>query len=83
MSDAYVRDMSEYTEEEQRILAYLTDSVTRGERYVRSKTIADAIGLTAKQVGSRLPRLAEKSDDVDIEKWGRARSTTWRVTPQG
>lgn len=32
--------MSEYTEEEQRILAYLTDSVTRGERYVRSKTIA-------------------------------------------
>ncbi|TKX78804.1 hypothetical protein EXE53_19295 [Halorubrum sp. SD626R] len=75
--------MSEYTEEEQRILAYLTDSVTRGERYVRSKTIADAIGLTAKQVGSRLPRLAEKSDDVDIQKWGRARSTTWRVTPQG
>ena len=75
--------MSDYTEEEQRILAYLTDSVTRGERYVRSKTIADAIGLTAKQVGSRLPRLAEKSDDVDIEKWGRARSTTWRVTPQG
>ena len=75
--------MSEYTEEEQRILAYLTDSVTRGERYVRSKTIADAIGLTAKPVGSRLPRLAEKSDDVDIEKWGRAKSTTWRVTPDG
>ena len=75
--------MSEYTEAEQRILAYLTDSVTRGERYVRSKTIADAIGLTAKQVGSRLPRLAEKSDDVDIEKWGRAKSTTWRVTPDG
>ena len=74
--------MSEYTEEERRILSYLTDSVTRGERYVRSKTIADAIGLSAKQVGSRLPRLAEKSDDVDIEKWGRARSTTWRVTPQ-
>jgi Mn-dependent DtxR family transcriptional regulator len=75
--------MSEYTEEEQRILAYLTDSVTRGERYVRSKTIADAIGLTAKQVGARLPRLAEKSDDVEIEKWGRAKSTTWRVTPDG
>ncbi|WP_418281951.1 DUF7123 family protein [Halorubrum sp. DTA98] len=72
--------MTEYTDEERRILAYLTDSVSRGERYVRSKTIADAIGLTAKQVGSRLPRLAEKSDDVDIEKWGRARSTTWRVT---
>ncbi len=72
--------MTEYTEEERRILAYLTDSVTRGERYVRSRTIADAIGLTAKQVGTRLPQLAEKADDVEIEKWGRARSTTWRVT---
>lgn len=73
--------MSEYTEEEQRILAYLRDSVSRGERYVRSKTIAEAIGLSSKQVGVRLPKLAEKSDEVDIEKWGRARSTTWRVTP--
>ncbi|SEH42372.1 MULTISPECIES: hypothetical protein [Halopenitus] len=72
--------MTEYTEEERRILAYLHDSASRGEQYVRSKTIADAIGLTAKQVGSRLPNLAEKSDEVDIEKWGRARSTTWRVS---
>lgn len=72
--------MTDYTEEEQRILAYLHDSVSRGERYVRSKTIGDAIGLTAKQVGTRLPKLDEKADDVEIEKWGRARSTTWRVT---
>ncbi|MFA9518401.1 FaeA/PapI family transcriptional regulator [Halopenitus sp. H-Gu1] len=72
--------MTEYTDEEKRILAYLHDSVSRGEQYVRSRTIADAIGLTAKQVGSRLPNLAEKSEEVDIEKWGRARSTTWRVT---
>jgi hypothetical protein len=74
--------MSEYTEEEKRILAYLRDSVARGERYVRSRTIADAIGLTAKQVGVRLPELSEKAEEVDIEKWGRARSTTWRVTPR-
>jgi hypothetical protein len=72
--------MTEYTEEEQRILAYLCDSVSRGERYFRAKNIAEAIGLSAKQVGARLPHLAEKSDDVEIEKWGRARSTTWRVT---
>lgn len=72
--------MSELTDEEQRIIAYLHDSVTKGERYFRAKNIAEAIGMTAKQVGSRLPRLAEKSEDVDIEKWGRARSTTWRVT---
>ncbi|WP_299331713.1 DUF7123 family protein [Haloplanus sp.] len=72
--------MTSLTEEERRILAYLHDSVSRGERYFRAKNIADAIGLTAKQVGSRLPKLAEKSEDVEIEKWGRARSTTWRVT---
>ncbi|MFB6107891.1 MAG: hypothetical protein ABEJ82_03495 [Haloplanus sp.] len=72
--------MTTLTEEERRILAYLSDSVSRGERYFRAKNIADSIGLTAKQVGSRLPHLAEKSDDVEIEKWGRARSTTWRVT---
>jgi prophage antirepressor-like protein len=71
----------DYTEEEQRIVAYLRDSAARGERYFRAKNIADALGMTAKQVGARLPRLAEESEDVEIEKWGRARSTTWRVTP--
>ncbi|AKH97657.1 DUF7123 family protein [Halanaeroarchaeum sulfurireducens] len=71
--------MSEYTEAERRILAYLRDSVSGGEGYFRAKNIADALGLSAKQVGVRLADLAEKSDDVDIEKWGRSRSTTWRV----
>lgn len=72
--------MSEYSDEEQRILAYLHDSVSRGQRYFRSKNIGEALGLSSKQVGARLPNLDEKSDDVDIEKWGRARSTTWKVT---
>lgn len=72
--------MTEISEEDQRILSYLRDSVSTGERYFRAKNIAEAIGMTAKQVGSRLPRLAEQSDDVEIEKWGRARSTTWRVS---
>ncbi|MGB9988018.1 hypothetical protein [Salarchaeum sp. JOR-1] len=74
--------MADYTEEEREIVDYLRESVATGERYFRAKTIADAIGLTAKQVGVRLPRLAEKSEDVDIEKWGRSRSTTWKVEPQ-
>jgi hypothetical protein len=73
--------MSELSEEERRIVAHLRDSVARGERYFRAKNIAESIGLSAKQVGCRLPELAEKTDAVDIEKWGRARSTTWRVTP--
>ncbi|MEF8840705.1 MAG: hypothetical protein V5A62_03645 [Haloarculaceae archaeon] len=74
--------MTEISEEDERILSYLRESVSAGERYFRAKNIAERVGMTAKQVGARLPRLAEESEDVDIEKWGRARSTTWRVTPQ-
>lgn len=72
--------MSELGEEDRQILDYLRDSVSRGESYFRAKNIADQIGLSAKQVGARLPKLAEQADEVEIEKWGRARSTTWRVT---
>jgi predicted ArsR family transcriptional regulator len=73
--------MTDYTDEERRILAYLRESVSKGERYFRSKNIAEQLGLSSKQVGVRLPELAEKSEEVDIEKWGRAKSTTWKVTP--
>ncbi|WP_128475707.1 DUF7123 family protein [Halorussus pelagicus] len=72
--------MTDYSDEERRILAYLRESVSKGERYFRSKNIAKQLGLSSKQVGVRLPELAEKSEEVDIEKWGRAKSTTWKVT---
>jgi hypothetical protein len=71
--------MTEHDEADQRIVDYLRDSVERGQRYFRSKNIASNLGLSAKQVGVRLPRIAEEADDVDIEKWGRSKSTTWRV----
>jgi len=71
--------MPDYDEADQRIVDHLRESVERGQQYFRAKSIAENLGLTAKQVGARLPRLAEQSDDVDIEKWGRSRSTTWRV----
>jgi len=72
--------MSQLGEEDREILDYLRDSVSRGQSYFRAKNIAEQIGLSSKQVGARLPKLDEESDDVEIEKWGRARSTTWRVT---
>ncbi len=72
--------MTELGEIDRKILDHLRESVSRGESYVRSKTIAEQLGLSSKQVGARLPKLDEESDDVEIEKWGRARSTTWRVT---
>ena len=75
--------MVDFSEEDRRILEYLRESVSRGESYFRAKNIAEQLGLSSKQVGARLPRLAEEADEVEIEKWGRARSTTWRVTPTG
>lgn len=72
--------MSDLNEEDRRILEYLRKSVSRGESYFRSKNIAKQLGLSSKQVGARLPKLAEETEEVEIEKWGRARSTTWRVT---
>jgi len=72
--------MTELGKTDREILDYLRESVSRGEQYIRSKTIAKQLGLSSKQVGARLPKLNEESDDVEIEKWGRARSTTWRVT---
>jgi DNA-binding Lrp family transcriptional regulator len=72
--------MTDLSEEDRRILEYLRKSVSRGESYFRSKNIAKQLGLSSKQVGARLPKLAEETEEVEIEKWGRARSTTWRVT---
>jgi len=72
--------MGDISKEDRQILDYLRDSVSRGQSYFRSKNIAEQLGLSSKQVGARLPRLAEEADEVEIEKWGRARSTTWRVT---
>ena len=74
-------DEYELSGTDRRILAHLCDRVERGDRYFRAKRIADHIGLSAKQVGARLPLLAERTDELDVEKWGRARSTTWRVVP--
>lgn len=73
--------MSDLSDEDRRILSYLKDQVSRGEEYFRAKNVANQIGLSAKQVGVRLPRLDERTEELSIEKWSRARSTTWRVRP--
>jgi DNA-binding Lrp family transcriptional regulator len=72
--------MTGLSEEDRQILEFLRESVARGEQYFRSRAIAEQLGLSPKEVGTRLPKLDEESDEVDIEKWARARSTTWRVS---
>lgn len=75
--------MTEFSEEDRRILRYLRESVAAGDRYFRAHQIADAVGLSAKQVGARLVKLRESDDDVVIEPWARSKSTTWHVRPRG
>lgn len=74
--------MTNLSEEDHRILTHLHDQVKRGEAYVRSRQIAEAVDMTAKQVGARLARLSDKVDDedIEIEQWSRSRSTTWRIS---
>lgn len=74
--------MSDLSEEDRRILTHLRELVNTGEAYVRSRHIAEAVGLTANQVGSRLARLSDKvgDDEIEIEQWSRSRSTTWRIS---
>lgn len=73
--------MTELSEEDQRILQHLQEQIGAGDRYFRSNQIADAVGLSAKQVGVRLGKLRDAADDIVIEPWGRSRSTTWHVRP--
>lgn len=73
--------MSELSDEDRLILRHLREQSERGDRYFRARQIADAVGLSAKQVGVRLGKLRDAADDLVIEPWGRSRSTTWHVRP--
>ena len=72
--------MTNISIEDAQLLEYLLDHVSHGSEYFRAKYIADVLGLSAKQVGARLARLSVKADGVQIEKWERGKSTTWKVT---
>ncbi|MFB6282934.1 MAG: hypothetical protein ABEK59_03240 [Halobacteria archaeon] len=65
--------------EKREVLDHLYDSVSRGQEFFRSKKIAESTELSSKQVGVYLGLLRDEVEDLEIEKWSRSRSTTWRV----
>jgi len=73
-------ETGEYTEEQRRILRHLQDGLGRGKKYFKSKSIADATGMSSKQVGVHLSILKDACDEMEISKWGRSTSTTWQVS---
>lgn len=66
---------------EQRLKAYLERNAAGGELYFKSKFIADEVGLSPKEIGGLMCKLADSATDLDIERWSYTSATTWRVAP--
>ncbi|QLH79635.1 hypothetical protein HZS55_21080 [Halosimplex rubrum] len=67
------------SETQARLLSYLCDRVD-GTAYLKAKYVADDLDLSSKEVGINMGILADRTDDVTIEQWGRSSSTTWKVS---
>lgn len=57
-----------------------TQVENQGELYIKSKFIADDVGLSPKEIGSLIPKLQDASLDLTIERWSYSGATTWRIT---
>jgi CRP-like cAMP-binding protein len=66
---------------EQRLKAYLKRNAADGELYFKSKFIAEEVGLSPKEIGALMHKLADSAVDLDIEQWSYTSATTWRVAP--
>lgn len=64
---------------EDQVRAYLLSRGAQGQLYFKSKYIASDAGLSSKEVGAILNKLRETASDLEIERWGYSRATTWRV----
>lgn len=68
--------------DEQRLERYLRQRAADGECYVKSKFIADDVGLSPSQIGVLLGRLQDSTSDLEIEQWAYTGATTWRIAPR-
>lgn len=67
----------------QRLAAHLREYVeANGECYLKSRSIAEEIDLSPKQIGSHMQRLQHHDIRVTVEKWAYTNGTTWRVTSE-
>jgi len=83
MSPPSETDADEPTPEskEERLRRYLSAKAAEGEVYVKSKFIADDVGLSPKEIGALMVKLRDSAADLKIEKWSYTSATTWRVAP--
>jgi len=67
------------SEKQRRILDHLREHADE-QTYFKSRLIGEALGMSAKEVGTNMTALQEGNFDLDVEKWGYSSSTTWMVT---
>ena len=60
---------------------YLRERAAAGDRYFKSKFIAEDVELSPKEIGALIVRLQESATDLSIEPWSYTGATTWRVEP--
>jgi len=67
----------------ERVKAFLCDRATDsgGPLYIKSREVAAATDLSAKQVGTFIAELQREAADLRIERWAYSNATTWRVEP--
>lgn len=72
---------SELNDKQKEIIKHLLQLAkdNGGEAYTRSKKIANEIGLTSREVGTNLNIARKSVNCVEVKKWGRSNSTTWKV----
>lgn len=73
------------SEKAQRLANYLRGEIedTPGDLYVKSKFIADDVGLSSKEIGALMLQLQGSVPGIEIEKWSYTAATTWRITADG
>ena len=67
------------SEKQHRILEYLREHAGN-KTYFKSRLIGEALGLSAKEVGTNMTALQNGDCALSVEKWGYSSSTTWKVT---
>lgn len=75
-----VSQVSTTSPKEKIVAIYLREQVQAGNRYFKSRFIADDLDLSSKEIGAVMRKLKQHSDRLEIEKWGYTNGTTWRVT---
>jgi biotin operon repressor len=67
------------SDKQERILSYLREHAAT-KTYFKSRLIGEALGMSAKEVGTNITAIHEGEFDVEVEKWGYSSGTTWKVT---